>query len=45
MELRKTVKIIETINTDGVGEPCEPITRIALLAVIKNPFAGRHGAD
>lgn len=45
MELRKTVKIIETINTDGAGKSCAPITRVAILAVIKNPFAGQHGDD
>ena len=45
MELRKTVKIVETISADGSGKACAPITRVAILAVIKNPFAGQHGED
>ena len=45
MELRKTVTILETINTDGFGKSCDPITRVAVLAVISNPFAGQHGED
>ena len=45
MELRKTVTIHETINTDGLGRPCDPINRVAVLAVISNPFAGQHGDD
>ena len=45
MELRKTVTILETINTDGFGKRCDPITRVAVLAVISNPFAGQHGED
>ena len=45
MEIRKTVTVIETIQSDGFGKPCEPITRVALLAVIKNPAAGRYVED
>ncbi|MBN34610.1 MAG: peptide synthetase [Rhodospirillaceae bacterium] len=45
MVVRKTVLIRETIETDGVGEPCDPITRIAVLAVLENPFAGRFVED
>jgi len=45
MKLRKTVTIIETIETDAAGKPCDPIMRVAILAVIKNPFAGQHGDD
>ena len=45
MKLRKTVTIIETIETDTSGKPCDPIMRVAILAVIKNPFAGQHGDD
>lgn len=45
MIIRKTVLIKEIIETDGVGEPCEPITRVAVVAVVKNPFAGQFVDD
>ena len=45
MEVRKTVFIKETIETDGVGETCAPITRVVAAAVIQNPFAGRFVED
>ncbi|MEP0944681.1 MAG: amino acid synthesis family protein [Rhizobiaceae bacterium] len=45
MAIRKTVFIVETIHSDETGKPCEPITRVALLAVIKNPAAGRYVDD
>jgi hypothetical protein len=45
MKIRKTVIIKETIEADGLGEVCNPITRVAALAVIQNPFAGRHVED
>ena len=45
MIIRKAVLIKETIKTDGVGEPCEPITRVAAVAVVKNPFAGKFVDD
>ncbi|MBT5435803.1 MAG: amino acid synthesis family protein [Rhodospirillaceae bacterium] len=45
MNVRKTVLIKETIEADGVGRPCDPITRVAALAVIANPFAGRFVED
>lgn len=40
MIIRKTQLIRETIETDGNGKPCEPIVRVAALAVVQNPFAG-----
>ena len=40
MEVRKTMLIKETIEADGFGKPCDPITRVAALAVIQNPLAG-----
>ena len=40
MNVRKTLKIVETINTDAHGAACDRITRVAALAVIRNPFAG-----
>ena len=45
MIIRKAVLIKETIETNGVGEPCEPITRVAAVAVVKNPFAGQFVDD
>ena len=45
MEVRKRMIIKETIETDGFGKPCTPITRVAALAVIKNPFAERYVED
>ncbi len=45
MDLRKTTLITETIYADGLGKACAPITRVAALAVVKNPFAGSFAAD
>ena len=45
MDIRKTVIIKETIEADGVGEACDPITRVVAVAVIQNPFAGRFVKD
>ena len=45
MHVRKTVFIKETIEADGFGEACAPITRVAAVAVIRNPFAGRFVED
>ncbi len=45
MDIRKTVIIKETIEADGVGKACDPITRVAALAVIQNPFAGQFVED
>ena len=45
MDIRKTVIIKETIEADGAGKACDPITRVAALAVIKNPFAGQFVED
>jgi hypothetical protein len=45
MHIRKTVITKETISADGVGQACEPITRVVAAAVIRNPFAGRFVED
>ena len=45
MDIRKTLIIKETIEADGVGEACDPITRVVAVAVIQNPFAGRFVKD
>lgn len=42
---RKTVFLREIVNTDATGEPCSPVTRVAALAVFRNPFAGRFVTD
>ncbi len=45
MEIRKTLLIRETIETDGMGKACDPIVRVAAIAVLRNPFAGKHVED
>ena len=45
MDIRKTMFIKEIIEADGVGEACDPITRVVAVAVIRNPFAGRFVED
>lgn len=45
MTIRKTVFIKEMIETDAFGEPCDPITRVAVAAVVKNPYAGQFTED
>ena len=45
MNIRKTLLIKETMEADGVGEPCDPITRVVAAAVVQNPFAGRFVTD
>ena len=37
--------IQEIIETDGSGEPCEPVTRVAVVAVVQNPAAGSFIQD
>jgi hypothetical protein len=45
MIIRKTLMIQETIKTDGFGESCDPITRVAAVAVVQNPVAGYFVQD
>ncbi len=45
MNVRKTLQILETINTDAHGANCDRITRVAALAVVRNPFAGKLVED
>ena len=45
MQVRKTIIVKETITSDEMGRPCPPITRVAALAVVQNPFAGRNEED
>jgi hypothetical protein len=37
--------IQETIETDGYGESCDPITRVAAVAIVQNPAAGGFVQD
>lgn len=42
---RKTLFVVETVTAE-MGSPApRPVTRVAALAVIANPFAGRFAAD
>ncbi len=45
MDIRKTLLIKETVQTDGVGQACDPICRVVAAAVVRNPFAGRFVVD
>ncbi len=45
VETRKTLLIREIIEADAVGEACAPITRVAAIAVVRNPFAGQFVED
>lgn len=45
MQVRKTIIVKETLTSDEMGRPCPPITRVAALVVVKNPFAGRDEED
>ena len=44
MFVRKTLIVRETITGDEPGRPCDPVTRVAALAVVSNPFAA-SGSD
>ncbi len=45
VETRKIVFVRELITSDSLGEKCEPVTRVAAIAVFQNPFAGRFESD
>ncbi len=45
LPIRKRLLWRETVVADAHGEPCAPITRVASLAIVANPFAGRFEAD
>ena len=45
VQTRKIVFVREVIHSDSYGTPCEPVTRIAAVAVFRNPMAGRFSAD
>ena len=39
-KIRKIVTTIEDVHFEGFEELVDPITTVAVAAVIKNPFAG-----
>jgi hypothetical protein len=43
--LRKTLILLEDIIHEGGPPPATPHQRAAIVAVVKNPFAGRHEPD
>ena len=45
MIVRKTLFTKEILTTDKLGRPCSPITRVAAMAVVTNPFAGMDQED
>jgi hypothetical protein len=45
IKTRKITFVRETINSDAYGEPCDPVTRVAAIAVFRNPLAGRFEKD
>lgn len=45
VKTRKITVVHETISTDSFGEPCDPVFRIAAIAVFRNPLAGRFEMD
>ena len=45
MEIRKIVTVIEEIYADGEKKVDKPIRKVAVLAVIKNPYAGKYQED
>ncbi len=45
VHLRKKLFIKEVIVTDQLGQPCAPNSRVAALAVIRNPLAGVFSED
>ena len=45
MKIRKLLTIKEEILEDGGKKVGKPITKVAAVAVIENPFAGRFVED
>jgi hypothetical protein len=45
VEIRKIVTVIEEIYADGEKRTEKPIRKVATLAVIKNPYAGKYQED
>ena len=45
MEIRKTVTLVEEINSEYGARANPPLRRVAIAAVFKNPLAGKPGTD
>lgn len=45
MHIRKTLLIHERIGTDERGASCAPLSRVAAVAILRNPFAGQDQED
>lgn len=45
MRIRKLTVCREVLRADGFGADCAPVTRVAALAVFRNPMAGRRETD
>ena len=45
MDVRKTIFTKEIITADEMGTLCGQITRVAAMAIVRNPFAGIHQHD
>ncbi len=45
MRIRKMLTIVEEIHEDGGRAAARPIRKVAAVAVIENPFAGRYVED
>lgn len=45
MDIRKTLFLKETIVADEMGRSCDPITRVAAMAVVRNPIANIDQQD
>ena len=42
MKIRKLVTVVEEIQEDGGRRLDKPLKKVAAVAVIENPFAGRY---
>src|SRR5438094_2942306 len=45
MKIRKLVTVVEEILSDGGREAKRPVRKVAAVAVIENPFAGKFVED
>jgi hypothetical protein len=45
MELRKVVLVVEDVHAEAGDRPVRPVRRVAGIAVIRNPYAGRFVED
>ncbi|HWN91590.1 MAG TPA: amino acid synthesis family protein, partial [Verrucomicrobiae bacterium] len=45
MKIRKMLTVVEEIYEDGGKKAARPVKKVAAIAVIENPFAGRFVED